>query len=99
MIKRICLIDILKLELNQIHQENLQVKDLPCGKTYSSSNGTIEFHYEISTSFNCEIFIQVDDGQNLFLRLDDISWDNEENYLQIGLFHQPNQYQLFHLSG
>jgi hypothetical protein len=85
--------------LNNIREENIQLKNLPCGKKYSSFNGTIEFHYEILTYFNCEIFLEVDDGQNIFLRFDDLNWDNTENFMEIGLFHQPDQYQIFHISG
>ena len=73
--------------------------NLPCGRTFSSSHGTIEFDAAISTSFTCLILIEVDDGQNIFLRFDSLTWDNEENLLEIGLFHNPNQARLFRISG
>ncbi|CAF3049313.1 unnamed protein product, partial [Rotaria sp. Silwood2] len=78
--------------------ENNQLKNLPCGKIYSSYNGTIEFQYETLTSFDCLILIEVDDGQNIFLRFDYLNWDTKENYIDIGLFHDPNQYQIYHIS-
>ncbi|CAF1032759.1 unnamed protein product [Rotaria sordida] len=86
-----------KLNQTSIKEKN-QLENLPCGKIYSSFNGTIEFHYEIFTSFNCLILIEVDDGQNIFLRFDYLNWDNKENYIDIGLFHDPNQYQIYHIS-
>ncbi|CAF1189573.1 unnamed protein product [Adineta ricciae] len=73
-------------------------KDFPCGKKYSSANGTIEFQHQTLTSFDCLILIEVDDGQNILLRFDYLNWDNQENYIEIGLFHNPNEYRLFHLS-
>lgn len=70
-----------------------------CGQTYSSPNGTIEFSSQIFFSFDCYFLLEVDDGQNLFLRIDYLNWDSHENSLDIGLFHQINQNQLFHISG
>ncbi|CAF4204987.1 unnamed protein product [Rotaria socialis] len=80
-------------------EENNQLKTLPCGKKYSSYNGTIEFHTEIKTSMDCLILLEVDDGQNIFLRFDDLNWDNKENSIEIGLLHDPTQYQVYHISG
>ncbi len=88
-----------KLEMNKIIEENNQLNNLPCGKKYSTSNGTIEFYSEIIYSFDCLILIEVDDGQNIFLRLDYLNWDKNENFMDIGLFHDYNQYQIFHISG
>jgi len=85
--------------MNTILKENNQLNNFPCGKTYSSHNGTIEFYSEIISSFDCLILIEVDDGQNIFLRFDDLNWDNKQNSIQIGLFHNPNEYQIFHISG
>jgi hypothetical protein len=88
------------LELNKtIQRKNQSNNFFPCGKNYVSHNGTIEFSYEILTSFDCLILIEVDDGQNIFLRFDDLNWDNKQNSIQIGLFHNPNEYQIFHISG
>ncbi|CAF1467779.1 unnamed protein product [Adineta steineri] len=84
--------------LNKTIEINNDLQNLPCGKTYSSHNGTIEFNYEITTIFDCLILIEVDDGQNIFLRFDHINWDNKENYIEIGLFHNPHQNQIFHIS-
>ncbi|CAF1526563.1 unnamed protein product [Rotaria sp. Silwood1] len=79
-------------------EESNYLKNLPCGKTYSSYNGTIEFQFETLTSFDCLILIEVDDGQNIFLRFDYLNWDTKENYIDIGLFHDPNENQLYHIS-
>ena len=78
---------------------NTPLNDLPCGKTFSTSNGTIEFSADFSLPLNCLIFIQVDDGQNIFLRFDSLQWDNEHNQIEIGLHHFPNQFRLFQISG
>ncbi len=89
-----------KLGMNQILERNNELNnDSPCGKKYFSHNGTIEFNSEIINSFDCLILIEVDDGQNLFLRFDYLNWDNKENFIEIGLFHDYNQYQIFHISG
>jgi hypothetical protein len=45
------------------------------------------------------IFIEVDDGQNIFLRFDYLNWDTRENFMEIGLFHDYNQYRIFRISG
>ena len=89
----------LDLEWNTTAGKVDEWKDLPCGKKYSSANGTIEFQHQTLTSFDCVILIEVDDGQNILLRFDYLNWDNQENYIEIGLFHNPNEYRLFHLSG
>ncbi|CAF5207533.1 unnamed protein product, partial [Rotaria magnacalcarata] len=80
-------------------EENNQLNTLPCGKKFSSYNGTIEFHTEIKTEMDCLILLEVDDGQNIFLRFDYLNWDNRENSIEIGLFHDPTQYEIYHISG
>lgn len=87
------------LEWNRMVETKNQLTNSPCGRKYSSPNGTIEFHSEILTALECVIFIEVDDGQNIFLRLDDLNWDSRENSMEIGLFHDYNQYRMFHISG
>lgn len=74
-------------------------KNLPCGKKYSSYSGNIELNLENYNSFDCLILIEVDDGQNIFLRFDYINWDNKESYIDIGLFHDPKQHQIYHITG
>jgi len=86
--------------MNTIFEENNQLNNnSPCGKKYSSNNGTIEFYSEILNSFDCLILIEVDDGQNIFLRFDYLNWDKYENSIHIGLLHDYNQDQIFHISG
>lgn len=86
-------------ELNQNVKENYTLNSLPCGKTFTNENGTIEFDQEIFTSFDCFLFIEVNDGQNIYLRFDYLNIDNQENHIEIGLFHNPTQHKLFHISG
>lgn len=80
-------------------KQNDELQHLPCGKTYSSQYGVIEFHLEIKNSLDCVMLIEVDDGQNIFLRIDYLNWDTKENYMDIGLFDEPTQYQIYHISG
>ena len=88
------------LEWNRkIEQNPNGIIHSPCGQKYTSRNGTIEFYAEIFASLDCLIFIEVDDGQNIFLRFDDLQWDTKENFLEIGLFHDYNQHRIFHISG
>lgn len=82
-----------------IKNENSQLINSPCGKKYTTYNGTIEFYSEIINSFDCLILIEVDDGQNIFLRFDDLYWDTKENFIKIGLYHDYNQNEIFHISG
>jgi hypothetical protein len=87
------------LESNALIDTDDDLSTLPCGKKFSSPNGTIEFQHRTSTSFDCLILIEVDDGQNIFLRFDQLDWDYEENYMEIGLLHNPNEFRIFHISG
>jgi hypothetical protein len=75
------------------------LKNSPCGKTYSANNGIIDFNLQITTSIDCLILIEANDGQNIFLRLDYLDWDKQENSLDIGLFDNPNRYRIFQISG
>jgi len=88
-----------KLEWNRKIEKTNELNNSPCGRKYSSYNGTIEFYSEIFTSLDCLIFIEVDDGQNIFLRFDYSNWDTRENLMEIGLFHDYNQHQIFRISG
>ncbi|UJR30694.1 hypothetical protein I4U23_018215 [Adineta vaga] len=83
---------------NTTRENTIELKNFPCGKKYSSPNGTIEFSHQTLTSFDCLIFIEVDDGQNIFLRFDHFNGDKEENYMEIGLFHNADEFHIFHLS-
>jgi hypothetical protein len=87
------------LEWNRRIEKPNELTQSPCGRKYSSYNGTIEFNSEINTSLDCLIFIEVDDGQNILLRFDYLNWDTRENLMEIGLFHEYNQNQIFRISG
>jgi hypothetical protein len=98
----------LKLESNVTNEHLLSKSPIvqselfnysPCGRHFSSYNGTIEVNGSMSYSFDCLILIEVDDGQNILLRLDHTDWDREEDRLEIGLWHDPNQHRLFKISG
>lgn len=87
------------LEWTRTVESNSELIQSPCGRKYSTRNGTIEFYSEIFTSLDCLIFIEVDDGQNLFLRFDHLQWDKRENFMDIGLTHDYNQHRIFHIAG
>jgi hypothetical protein len=67
----------------------------PCGRTYSSSNGTIAVHIDAITRLICSIMIEVDDGQNIYLRFDVANWNQHDNSLELN----PNRSSLFRLRG
>lgn len=90
-----------KIEIEKIivKDDQIQLLNYPCGKKLTTFNGTIELYLEIIQTFDCLILIEVDDGQNIFLRFDDLNWDRNENFIKIGLFHDHNQYEIFHITG
>lgn len=84
----------------QNENRNLIVEKMaPCGRISTSTNGTIEYSSSIYLSFDCYFFLEIDDGQNLFIQIEYLNWDSRENFLEIGLFHEINQNRLFHISG
>ena len=70
-----------------------------CGKKYSQTNGTIELKFDSNTAIDCLVRIEVEDGQNILLRLDQLDWDSRENQLEIGLEHDPDRLKLFTIKG